>query len=293
MKIWLSKNSEVSVREQLIAQITLGITSNDLKPGEKLPSTRELARRFQIHPNTVSAAYRELAAQGLLEIRPGSGVYIRENTFENRKSLLELDGLIANFKREAQAHGFSAEEIESRLKDWFEIEKPQRFLVVESEAELRRVLIEEIRAATGCQTSGISFENFSEMETDAQIVAMTDEVARINEILPPHKTCIFLRANSVPDSMQSETRPSGDALIAVVSHWERFLNLAKMFLLAARIDPETLVLRSTNEENWKRGLQNASLIICDSVTAKEFPNDARVRVFRVISGESINELKGN
>lgn len=292
MKIWLSKNSEISVREQLVAQITLGITSDDLKPGEKLPSTRELARRFQIHPNTVSAAYRELAAQGLLEIRLGSGVYIRENTLENRQSLLELDGMIADFKREAQSRGFSTEEIESRLKDWFEIEKPQRFLVVESEAGLRRVLIEEIRAATGCQTSGISFENFSEMETDAQIVAMTDEAVRINEILPPHKTCIFLRANSVPDSMQGEARPSGDALIAVVSHWERFLSLAKMFLLAARIDPETLILRSTNEENWKRGLQNASLIICDSVTAKEFPDDPRVRVFRVVSNNSINELKG-
>jgi DNA-binding transcriptional regulator YhcF (GntR family) len=292
MKIWLSKNSEVSVREQLIAQITLGITSSDLKPGEKLPSTRELARRFQIHPNTVSAAYRELTSQGLVEMRQGSGVYVREHTPENKKSLLELDGLIANLKREAQTHGFTTEEIQARLKDWFEMEKPQRYLVVESEDGLRRILIEEIRQSTGSQTSGISFENFSELETDAQIVAMTDEMARINEILPPHKTCLFLRANSVPESMQGETRPSSDALIAVISHWERFLNLAKMFLVAARIDPETLILRSTNEENWKRGLQNVSLIICDSVTAKEFPNDARVRVFRVISQESLAELKG-
>ncbi len=61
MKIWLSKNSEVSVREQLVAQISLGIVSRDLRAGDRLPSTRELARRFEIHPNTVSAAYRELA----------------------------------------------------------------------------------------------------------------------------------------------------------------------------------------------------------------------------------------
>lgn len=292
MKIWLSKNSEVSVREQLIAQITLGVTSSDLKPGEKLPSTRELARRFQIHPNTVSAAYRELTELGLVKIRQGSGVYICENTPDKNKSLIELDGLIADFKREAQVRGFAMEEVQSRLKDWFEIEKPQRYLVVESEAGLRRILIEEIRAATGHQTSGISFENFAEMETDAQIVAMTDEVSRINEILPPHKTCIFLRANSVPDSLQGETRPSEDALIAIVSHWDRFMNLAKMFLLAARIDAETLVMRSTSEENWRRGLQNASLIICDSVTAKEFPNNERTRVFRIISDSSISELKG-
>jgi hypothetical protein len=33
------------------------LLSGDLKPGERLPSTRELARRFSIHPNTVSAGY--------------------------------------------------------------------------------------------------------------------------------------------------------------------------------------------------------------------------------------------
>jgi DNA-binding transcriptional regulator YhcF (GntR family) len=48
MHLWLSKNSEVPIREQLITQIRLAILSDDLKPGQKLPSTRELARRFRI-----------------------------------------------------------------------------------------------------------------------------------------------------------------------------------------------------------------------------------------------------
>ena len=54
MQLWLSKNSDVPLREQLTAQIRLAILSHDLKPGQKLPSTRELARRFHIHSNTVS-----------------------------------------------------------------------------------------------------------------------------------------------------------------------------------------------------------------------------------------------
>ena len=48
MRIWLSKSSEVPLREQLATQIILGIVSNDLKSGQKLPSTRELARRFDL-----------------------------------------------------------------------------------------------------------------------------------------------------------------------------------------------------------------------------------------------------
>ena len=43
MRIWLSKNSEVPMREQLVTQIVFGIVSNDLKLNERLPSTRDLA----------------------------------------------------------------------------------------------------------------------------------------------------------------------------------------------------------------------------------------------------------
>ncbi len=54
MRLWLTKHSEVPLREQLTTQIVLGIVSRDLRPGQRLPSTRELARRFGIHANTVS-----------------------------------------------------------------------------------------------------------------------------------------------------------------------------------------------------------------------------------------------
>ena len=56
MRLWLSKNSEVPLREQLVTQIVLGIVSNDLKAKQRLPSTRDLARRYDVHANTVSAA---------------------------------------------------------------------------------------------------------------------------------------------------------------------------------------------------------------------------------------------
>jgi DNA-binding transcriptional regulator YhcF (GntR family) len=48
------------VREQLATQIVLAIVSGELAPGQRLPSTRELARRFRLHPNTLSAGYKQL-----------------------------------------------------------------------------------------------------------------------------------------------------------------------------------------------------------------------------------------
>jgi GntR family transcriptional regulator len=291
MKIWLSKNSEVSVREQIVAQISLGIISRDLRAGEKLPSTRELARRFEIHPNTVSAAYRKLAESNLVEFKKGSGVYVREKTFAVNEPKNGLDGLIARFMFEAKARGFSPNEIEIGLKDWFQEKPLKHFLVVESDADLRKILIEEITQATGCPASGVSFEDFTKTETVAQFVAMANETARFNGLLPTGKTCIYLQANSVADSLDGEPRPSGEDLIAVASHWARFLTWAKTYLLAARIEPDALLLRDANEPDWKKGLSKVSLIICDSATAKEFPDDERVRVFRLIADASLDELQ--
>ena len=70
MQFWFARGSEVSIREQLVTQVVLGILSDDLAPGQRLPSTRELARRFHLHPNTISAGYRELERRALGGVPP-------------------------------------------------------------------------------------------------------------------------------------------------------------------------------------------------------------------------------
>jgi DNA-binding transcriptional regulator YhcF (GntR family) len=60
MRLWLNRTAAVSLREQLITQVVLGILSKELAPSQRLPSTRDLSRRFGIHANTASAAYRQL-----------------------------------------------------------------------------------------------------------------------------------------------------------------------------------------------------------------------------------------
>ncbi len=45
MQFWFAHGVEVTLREQLVTQVILGILCHDLHPGERLPSTRELARR--------------------------------------------------------------------------------------------------------------------------------------------------------------------------------------------------------------------------------------------------------
>ncbi len=279
------------MREQIITQISLGIVSGDLKAGEKLPSTRELARRFTIHQNTISNAYRKLAERGLVEIKKGSGVYVRENG-DSQSNFVALDQLINDFFREATAEGFTLEEIKIALEKRLTAQLPPRLLVVESNSQLREILMVEISDAAERCVEGVSFEELPgvNLSDESPVLLIFHTADKSRQSLPPNTTVVYLKANSVPDSMTGKTRPSNDDLIAVVSGWEYFLTLAKMFLLAARIAPETLVLRSMNKPNWRKGLQKASLIICDSATAKEFPNDQRVRVFPLIADSSLKEL---
>lgn len=290
MKIWLSKNSEVPVREQLITQITLGIASGDLAVGTRLPSTSEIARRYKIHSNTVSNAYQLLAEQGWLEFRKGSGFYVREANSENVEN--SLDKLIARFIQTAQASGFSIAEIKERLIHFFDSNQSNRLFIIENDEGLREILVEEICGSAKFEVVGASLDEFKKelSKTGTNFAAMFDEKAKISAVLPPDKSCIFLKANSAAASMTGETRPTANDLIAVVSGWEKFLILAKTMLIAAQIEPESLVIRSTREENWRKGLNAASMVICDSLTAKNLTDLENIRIFRLIAEESLGEL---
>ena len=293
MKIWLSKNSEVPVREQLITQIALGIASNDLEKGERLPSTREIARRFGVHANTVSSAYQKLAEQGLIRFKKGSGFFVSENKQANLDDEFRLDALVAQFFKTAQTLGFANTEIKTHLEKWFSIQPPDCFLVVESDENFREILVEEIRQATNFKVVGTSFEEFqSERQNSNQIfAAMIDEKPKIETVLPADKTRVYLKARSVAGSLTGETRPSASDLIAVVSGWEKFLIWSKTILVAADIESDSIISRSTLEKDWRKGLQNASMIICDSLAAKKFPANARVKIFRAIADDSIRDLR--
>lgn len=296
MRIWLSKNSAVPVREQLATQIVLGIVSADLKPGQKLPSTRELARRFKIHFNTVSAAYRDLAARGWVELRKGSGIYVRERASDNLSSAeLELDQLINIFLQAARRGGYSLQEIQTRIKRLLELQPPDHFLVIEADEELRRILIAEIKEATGFRVSGTSPDlcDNPSMLAGAVALALYGQAGEtLMRSLQPDVNCLLLHSRSVPASMQGREPPPTDALIVVVSRWPEFLRWSRTMLVAAGLDPSSLSFRDARLNGWQRSLRSAAFVITDALTATQIPKGCDARVFRIIADSSLDELRG-
>jgi GntR family transcriptional regulator len=62
------------LKERVIAMMLDGM----LKPGDALPSVRQVAAEYQLNPITVSRAYQELADEALVEKRRGLGMYVTE-----------------------------------------------------------------------------------------------------------------------------------------------------------------------------------------------------------------------
>lgn len=296
MRLWLSKNSDVPIREQLVAQIILGITSADLKPGQRLPSTRELARRFCIHANTVVAAYRELAERGWLELRQGSGAYVREKTAKHEiheEGKLALDQMTTAFLQQARGRGFSMQDIKANVQFWLELQPPDHILVVDSDVALRTILMAEIAAATGWQVKGASVAECKATKklAGALPVALYSRADFVRAALPENTPCHLLHLNSVPAAMQGREKPATDALIAVVSGWPDFLRWSHAILVAVGIENTALNLRVTSEQGWQRGLHECAFVIADMLTARELSNDLDVRVFRLLAEKSLAELR--
>ncbi len=292
MKLWLAKNSDVSMKEQLVTQITIGIASGDLPTGERLPSRREIAQRFSVHENTVSNAYRELAEKGLIYFKSGNGFFVCETQVENFDTARNLQSLTLDFIEKAQNLGHNAGEIQASLEKNLQAKTPNEILLIETDKNLRRILVSEIVQATNAKTTGIGFNEFESNvgKFDAIFVALSDEEEKIRNILPHGKKCIFLKARSVPAAMQGETRPAADSLIAVASGWDTFLLMAKTILIAAKVDGDSIIVRSTAEDGWRNGLGDVSMIICDSLTAEDLPNDEKVRPFPLIAEDSLQDL---
>jgi len=292
MRLWLSKNSDVPLREQLATQILLGIVSFDLKPGQRLPSTRELAQRFQIHANTVSAAYRDLAARGWVEFRKGSGIYVRGPVAEQLPGeRLELEQIIATLFQIARDRGYTLADIQAGVRGFFEAQPPDHFLVIEPDAELCRILVAEIEEATGFRTLGAGLDDGARRLAGAAVVVMFAHAEEARRQLPPNTPLTVLRLRSVPQSMAGQARPADDALVSVVSRWPEFLKWAHTMLVAAGVDADALDLRDARRRGWPRGLAASALVICDALTARQLPAGCRARVFRIIADASLDELR--
>jgi GntR family transcriptional regulator len=298
MRIWLNRTGEVSLREQLITQVVLAILCKELLPGERLPSTRDLARRFGIHANTASAAYRELEREGWLEFRHGSGVFVRATRPSAPLSPeLAVDQLIGELAAKARRMGAAESLLRARLRRWLQNQPPSRWLVIEPDPELRLIVMYEMEQAlalpvAGCAPAECAAPSIVE---GSMLVVLPSKAATVRKLLPAGAELTVLQVHPVSRELQAHLQRympdhAGD-LVGIASRWAEFQRLAQTMLIAAGLPPESLLVRDATRPGWKRGLDATSGVVCDSVTALGLPVGAFPLRFTLLDEPTLAELR--
>lgn len=85
----IDPRNPIPLYDQIAARIRMAVAAGDLAEGAALPSVRQLAARLRINPATVVQAYRVLEADGFVEMRQGSGTYVRSVAAARRRRAQE------------------------------------------------------------------------------------------------------------------------------------------------------------------------------------------------------------
>src|SRR5436190_15409817 len=113
MEFRIEPVSRTPIYRQLVAQIREAVARGRLKPEERLPSVRDLSRQLVINPNTVARVYTELEREGILNTRPGLGVFVAQPKTDLTKRVRKdrLTCLVDTLLTESIHLGFSADEL--------------------------------------------------------------------------------------------------------------------------------------------------------------------------------------
>jgi len=112
-------NNNIPIYMQIIELIKKKIVKGNLKLGDKLPSTRDLAIELKVNPNTIARVYKELELSNITFTKRGMGTFISDNT-ELIDSIKEeiANKLLKEFYEGMLDLGMNKENIIKMLKDF-------------------------------------------------------------------------------------------------------------------------------------------------------------------------------
>jgi GntR family transcriptional regulator len=107
----LNPAAGVPVYVQLKEQVKHAIAIGALRPGDQLPTVRRLAEQLVINPNTVVRTYRELQHEGIVELKQGSGAYIRDSPAAPTRITRKAQQIVASAVERLETEGLGEHEI--------------------------------------------------------------------------------------------------------------------------------------------------------------------------------------
>jgi GntR family transcriptional regulator len=112
--VTIDARDKTPIYAQLERGLRAAMATSRLKPGDQLPTVRQLAVELSINANTVARVYADLERSGAIETRRGVGSFVTANPDKARPARehdKRLRAFVTRLLAEAAVAGFSAEEI--------------------------------------------------------------------------------------------------------------------------------------------------------------------------------------
>ena len=107
----VNQSSGVPLYVQLIEQVKHALETGALQEGDQLPTIRKVAEDLVMNPNTVVRAYRELEHEGVLELRHGSGAFIKKASGDRARVMRKAQTIVQSVSERLISLGLSEDEL--------------------------------------------------------------------------------------------------------------------------------------------------------------------------------------
>jgi len=262
-----------ALREVLQRHVLRSMQAGTLRTGDRLPSARELAPEFGVDHRVIVAAYRELQADGLVELRPRGGVYVAAGLSGERP--LPSVSWVTDLYMQAVARGIPIPE----LPDWLFrsiASRRLRAVIVAGTADQAAGLCRELQDDFGLETSALP-----RMEPGTDAVGATDAMGADDAAIRRADLLVTTGAYEV------EVRRVGDRLakpviVATVrpdlidGEWRLLLRRPIHVIVA---DPRFGVLLRQFVDNTA-GADNLHIVPATPEAVRAIPEDAATYVTR-------------
>ena len=120
MDLKVDVHSGVPIYVQLVERVKHMIATGELKPGDQLPTVRQLAQDLRVNLNTIARAYTMLNDVGIISTQQGRGTFVSERPDEGALSRMRIDklnALMGQVVLEALSLGYKPAEIRDTFND--------------------------------------------------------------------------------------------------------------------------------------------------------------------------------
>lgn len=292
MQISLSKDSNIPLQQQLAEQIVFLIATGRLRTAQQLPSVRALARRLEIHHNTVSKAYQDLVRRGWLRRHHGSRLYVGDQDYSQRGTTYSnLDGLINESIERAREMGYSLQALREKIFDRLFAQPPDHILVVEEELGLRQIIGAEIRSRFGKRVETCPREQLAktpELAVGALVVTPDYALTALNQVMPPNRPCVPLTFSGADEHVAFIRNLREPSIIGVASVSEMLLKTARGLLASALGQWHTLREFQLSRQD-QADLRGVDLAFCDSLAMPRVRCRRKIH-YRLIAPRCLEDL---